>query len=435
MELAMPEPVEVGEIREQVLSSRQALLQYVLTEDQSFLWLLTAKELQLHSLPGEAILGEQYLQLSEALAVEQASSSAFLAPAQELYEMLLGPVAESLDTYDELIVVADSFLGYLPFEVLLTATQDETPPLDLATLPYLLRRKTVTYAPSASFLAFHAEHSKPSRDWRKDAILLGDPLYAKERQAAALSPTRAVLTPQSFERLQQTREEVTTIASELIEAEEAGRIFLELRDLQREKARSGSVSASRFDLYLGDEVNESRLKSDLTCYRIVHLATHGYFDPEHPWFSGLVLSSTEDAEDGADFLNLLELGTLKLDAQLVFLSDCETGKGELLRSEGVQSTARSFLIAGAQSVVATQWSVRDDVASVVARTFYRKLFDGQSPAEALRRELSIVEGVDRGARIAGQTGEANAPTNLHAHPALWAPFVLFGGSTGRTSDD
>jgi CHAT domain-containing protein len=71
----------------------------------------------------------------------------------------------------------------------------------------------------------------------------------------------------------------------------------------------------------------------------------------------------------------------------------ETGKGEVLRSEGIQSTARSFLIAGAESVIATQWQVKDDVASVLATTFYRYLFGGRSPTEALRAaKLFLIEG-------------------------------------------
>jgi CHAT domain-containing protein/tetratricopeptide (TPR) repeat protein len=435
MELALPEPAGVEEIRASVLSARQGLLQFVLAEDQSYLWLLTQEELSLHPLAGETKLRELYLELSRALTPEKSNNATFVGPARELYQALLGPLAQSLESLDELIIVADSFLGYLPFEALITDQGDETGPIDLTALPYLLQEKTITYAPSASFLVLHAKEGRKSEGWKKDALLFGDPVYAEERDAMSASATRAIRSARSFDRLQRTREEVTAVASELIEDEET-HLFLDLRNLQREKLRSGSVSGSRFDLYLGNEVNESRLKSDLTGYRIVHLATHGYFDPEYPWFSGLVLSSTEGAAEGADFLNLIELGTLKLNAQLVFLSACETGKGELLSSEGVQSTARSFLIAGAQSVVATQWSVRDEVASTLARTFYRRLFDGEAPAAALRQaKLSIIHEGERGATLADPDDGEGGPIHLHAHPAFWAPFVLYGGSTARASEN
>ena len=217
---------------------------------------------------------------------------------------------------------------------------------------------------------------------------------------------------------------MTTIAAELIDSEEAS-LFVQLRDLPR----SGSVSGSRFDLHVGSEVSEARFKTDLTRYRILHLATHGYFDPSYPWFSGLVLSDTPGDTD-TGFLNLLELGTLKLDTQLVFLSACETGKGEELRSEGIQSVARSFLIAGAQSVVATQWKVLDDVAATIAINFYERLFDGVDPAEALRQaKLWYIEegGRQRGVEVT-VLGDKEAVKNPHAHPSLWAPFVLYGGT-------
>jgi CHAT domain-containing protein len=432
MELAMPEPAGVEQIRQQLLSPKQALLHYVLAEEQSYLWLLTRNDLQLYSLPDEATLREAYHSLSKALAIGQATHAGFVMPARQLYEKLLGPIAEAVGSYDELIIVADGFLGYLPFEVLLTESPNEMNSLDLSTLPYLLREKTITYAPSASFLAFHAKQRNQKENWHKDALLFGDPVYANERSAALAS--RAVLALQSFERLRQTREEVTEIASELV-ADSERALLRELQDLQQATVRSGSVSGSRFDLYLGNEVNEARLKSDLSGYRIVHLATHGYFDPEYPWFSGLVLSSAA-AEEGGGFLNILELGMLKLDAQLVFLSARETRKGQMLRSEGVQSTARSFLIAGAQSVIATQWSVRDDVASVLARIFYRNLFGGATASRALcEAKLFLINGgllddihektSDRGVSIPGRQNPQAG--NQLAHPSFWAPFVIFGG--------
>jgi CHAT domain-containing protein len=275
---------------------------------------------------------------------------------------------------------------------------------------------------------FHAKQQGTNHSWNKDALLLGDPVYLSEKQSDDPATQRAAPEAESFQRLRGTRDEVLEIAGDLVSDDEFATVFRKLRDLELDQQRSAALSASRFDLYLGEEVNEQRLKSDLRGYRILHLATHGYFDPEVPWFSGLVLSSPADAPKGEGFLNLLELGMLQLDAQIVFLSACETGKGELIGSEGVQSTARSFLTSGAQSVIATQWAVRDDVASSVARAFYRKLNEGLSPAEALRQaKLALIDGKERGAAIPASANSARKAINLHAHPSLWAPFVIYGG--------
>jgi tetratricopeptide (TPR) repeat protein len=439
MELVLPEPAEVSEVQQQVLKSHQALLAYVLEAEQSYLWVLTQEDLQLHPLPCDAQLRAAYERLAPALAAGPTAEASFVEPARELYHSLLGPLSAGFDDISEWIIVADGFLGFLPFEVLLaddpaehsrasTEISSSKGPIDLAQLPYLFRRKSISYAPSASFLVFHAQHQRPNNSWKKDALLLGDPVYLSEQQNDDPTTQRAAPEAESFQRLRGTRHEVLEIAGDLVTQDEFATVFRKLRDLEFDQQRSATLSASRFDLYLGEEVNEQRMKSDLRGYRILHLATHGYFDPEVPWFSGLVLSSPADAPKGEGFLNLLELGTLQLDAQIVFLSACETGKGELIGSEGVQSTARSFLTSGAQSVIATQWAVRDDVASTMARAFYRKLNEGLSPAEALRQvKLALIDGRDRGAMIPASANSAAKAINLHAHPSLWAPFVIYGG--------
>src|SRR5262249_10694337 len=225
----------------------------------------------------------------------------------------------------------------------------------------------------------------------------------------------------SFKRLSRTREELIDIAQWLLDPAEAGELFPELRDLPR----TGSVHGRRFDLLVGREASESRLKDDLSPYRILHLGVHGYFDPEYPWFSGLVLSpETEGGQAG--FLNLMEIGTLKLDAELVFLAACETGQGKLVRCDGIQSTARSFLIAGARAVIATQGSVDDIAAAKLAKSFYQRVIQGVPPSTALREtKLWYLEhgGVDRGAR---QLEATDGVVNRHAHPYFWAPFSLWG---------
>lgn len=421
MELTRPEAARAEEIQRLALSDDRALLEYVLGADESFLWVVTKDDVRVFALPAEAELRDTYDRLREALAPTRSADASFVAPARELFVALLGDAAEALSAFREWIIVPDGFLGYLPFEVLLTADTEPGAEIDLAALPYLVRQTSVSYAPSGSFLTFLArQRASGDKKWTKDALLLGDPVYASERIDTANLAYRRVLSPEGFERLRMTRDEVTSIAAELVDETE-GKLFFKLRDLPR----SGSIEGKRFDLHVGAEVNAARITGDLRGYRIVHVATHGYFDPEFPWFSGLALTDAGEDQPGSGFLNLLELGRLRLDAEIVFLSACETGTGQQLKSEGIQSTARSFLIAGAESVLATQWSVRDDVASVVARTFYGKLFEGAPPAAALREaKLQLIR---EGSPDRGVAPIANdAIRNPHAHPSIWAPFVQFG---------
>ena len=129
-------------------------------------------------------------------------------------------------------------------------------------------------------------------------------------------------------------------------------------------------------------------------------------------------------------MNLVELATLKLDAEIVFLSACETARGKVLGAEGVKGAARSLLLSGARSVVATQWGVADVAAPIVAGAFYKRLFSGMPPAEALRQaKLALIEEREERRGVGGvASGQpASAERKRWAHPAFWAPFVLWGG--------
>ncbi len=291
--------------------------------------------------------------------------------------------------------------------------------------PYLMHEKTVRYSPSASFLVWSAEQEQAPTTDRKDMLLLGDPLYSVDEEELPAIAMRSVATlcPERVERLLKTREEIRSVAQLLLGPAET-QIHSSLEDLPR----SGSVHGARFDLYCGNEASKAKLQGDLVNYRILHLAVHGYVDSEYPWFSGVVLSGEEAGS--CSFLNLVEISSLKLDADLVFLSACDTARGEVTKAEGIKNTARSFLLAGARSVVATQWTVNDEASALLAKSFYEKLFRGSSAAEALRSAKLGMLGSRTAARPLAARGigqvKSDTGTTHLAHPSFWAPFVLWG---------
>jgi CHAT domain-containing protein len=128
------------------------------------------------------------------------------------------------------------------------------------------------------------------------------------------------------------------------------------------------------------------MAGDLAQYRFVHFATHGYLDSERPELSALVLSLVD--EKGAPqsgFLYAHEVYNLKLPAEVVVLSACETGLGKEIRGEGLVGLTRGFMYAGAPRVVVSLWSVNDRATAELMARFYQKMLkDGQRPAAALR---------------------------------------------------
>jgi CHAT domain-containing protein len=129
------------------------------------------------------------------------------------------------------------------------------------------------------------------------------------------------------------------------------------------------------------------LSEKLADYRIVHFATHGLLDSAHPELSGLALSLVDEngqAQDG--YLRLNEIYNLKLNADLVVLSACQTGLGKEVKGEGLIGLTRGFMYAGAPRIVASLWQVNDAATAELMKRFYRGMLKEKlRPAAALRQ--------------------------------------------------
>jgi CHAT domain-containing protein len=126
--------------------------------------------------------------------------------------------------------------------------------------------------------------------------------------------------------------------------------------------------------------------TDWSRYRIVHFATHGFVNYQHPEFSGLVLSLVDEKGNPQDgFLRLADIYNLKLPVDLVVLSACNTGLGKEVKGEGLIGLTRGFMYAGAGGVVASLWKVDDDATAELMKHFYDGMFKkGMTPSGALR---------------------------------------------------
>src|SRR5262249_9076416 len=145
-------------------------------------------------------------------------------------------------------------------------------------------------------------------------------------------------------------------------------------------------------LYLGALATEQALKREqLSSYRWLHFATHSLIDEQFPTRSGVVLTPDKNpAEDG--FLEMNEIAELELDCELVVLSACRTGRGQLATGEGIIGLARAFLYAGAQAVAVSLWDVSDAASAQFMSGFYRHL-TASSSASALRQaKLALLRG-------------------------------------------
>lgn len=369
---AMAEPFDLARIQSLLLDARTALIEFALGDKESYAWVITREGFRSFVLPGRAVIEERVEAFRGLLGkpvsgLTAARAAAAVSAAGGLLQtLLIGPLESALKGRTRLLIVPDGGLHYLPFEVLGGATP-------------LVERFQIAYAPSASALAALRRRREGRTPPPRTLMALADPeLPGGETPAAA---ERGFL----FTRLPNARLEANV-----------------LRDL---------FGAAGSRVLLGADAREGNVKSGgADGYRYVHFATHGYLDEAQPARSGLVLArEAEGVEDG--FLQAREIFRLKLNADVVTLSACQSGLGKLIAGEGVMGLSRAFLYAGAQSLVVSLWNVNDAATAELMKTFYGHLKAGVARDEALRR-----------AKLALRNG----PNRIWRHPYYWAPFVLIG---------
>jgi CHAT domain-containing protein len=319
--------------------------------------------------------------------------------SRRLYDLLVKPAEPWIAAGDRIVVVPDGPLHLLPFAAL---TRKDG-------------RHLVEWKPLSTVLSgtVFAELKKQRREAAAGAetsslqwVAFGDPWFPPrlaqsgpedigEARLRSLS-TRAQLR---WKRLPQSRREVEEIAV----------LF----------------PPERRQTYLDREASEERAKAVRRDARIVHFATHGYVDDRSPFDSGLVLSIPEELSEGHDngLLQVWEIfESVRLDADLVVLSACETGMGEIRGGEGIIGLTRAFQYAGARSVLASLWRVEDEATAELMQRFYRHLRAGKAKDEALR--AAQLELIRRPLRVPDGRGgwtERNA-----AAPYFWAALQLVG---------
>jgi CHAT domain-containing protein len=169
-------------------------------------------------------------------------------------------------------------------------------------------------------------------------------------------------------------------------------------------------NSSGLGFYHGD-ASEVNFKANAGRHKYVHVATHGLIHEEKPELSGLIFARPEDSSSSEDgILYSAECYNLDLDADLVVLSSCESGAGQLLRGEGLLVLARGFLYSGARNIVHSLWKIDDKHTSQLMVELYKNILEGRNYPQALRQaKLKLIE------------NEATA------FPASWSSFVLIGG--------
>jgi CHAT domain-containing protein/tetratricopeptide (TPR) repeat protein len=395
-------PLKATQVQRNFLAAHRSsvILYYQLGVQESFLIVLGPGEAHLVSLPNWTTISKSVTEwrsqiLHQSIEAAQSKPSPlteYAVVAHHLYSILIGPAARFIRGRDLVIVPSDA-LHELAFEALVVG--DPSTQSRSARTEYLFERHAISYAPSLSTLALIENRQRDLKS-RNKMLLLGDagseardthtaesggPNTRRSDPMAAINPLRF---RSNADMLPAARQEIVEIA-----------------DLARRRRFYPTI-------WVGDNATKHRfVDSDLAPYRYIHFATHSLADYHDGYFSSLTLSSGREGSQG-NVLTSYEISRLKLTADLVVLSACETGAGQRTGAEGMIGLTRTFLVAGARGVCGSLWPVQDASTEKLMKAFYERLLAGDiRTPEALRQaKLSLLrEG---------------------ATPAQWAAFILVG---------
>jgi CHAT domain-containing protein len=425
-ELTQPQPITVEDIQTRLLDDDTVLLEFALGKKRSWLWAVTPKETFAVELPARQEIEPSARKVYELLTVRQpvkgetdadrqariaAASAAFPEAAAALSQKLFAPVAAKFDQEwkgKRLLIVASGALEYLPFAALPEPQNLQSLPLianhEIVNLPSAsalaaIRRETANRKPAAKTLAVFAD---PVFDANDPRVLLAAKKNQKNELAVNVRSAGEAASPQP-------------VSSDLLRAvSDFNRGVLSRLPFSREEADNIAQLVPRASLLKATDFQASHsavASGELSRYRILHFATHGLLNGEHPKLSGLVFSMVNDQGKPLDgFLRSHELFNLQLPADLVVLSACQTALGKQIKGEGLVGMTRGFMYAGAARVVASLWQVDDLATSELMERFYRGMLkDNQRPAAALRAaQLEMMK------------------QRRWASPYFWAAFTLQG---------
>lgn len=387
--LTSPEAISL-EQAQAITDEQTAVLEYALADNQLIMFLISRDNVHVeqYSLPEDQELAQQLTSwvadFKDAI-LSNASRRQLQARSKQLYDVLIKPFEEEMSQFENLIIVPDGALAYLPFEAVSKGDQ------------YLIENFRIKYEPSLTSLTLLKE---PEPINRKDLLAVAGSQVSSQNEQSYRSAR------------------LSALPSTVIEVDSIASHFEQVSTLKNE------------------QVSEQALKDLLqkNRYQYIHMATHGVIDEEHPGRSGLALSTEEEikassTEDG--MLRSSEIFGLNINSDMVVLSACNTGLGKVVGGEGMLGMQRSFFYAGTSTVVVSLWNVYDRSTASFMDEFYKALLDTPSQegwVDSMLRWVGWDESIPFG-RKAMAMRQAKLEMIKHPlfnHPVYWAPFIVVG---------
>jgi CHAT domain-containing protein len=443
-ELTHPKPVSISRLQPLLHPGEVFILIYT-AEDQSYVWAIPQEGRPTFStVPlSRAKLSQMVAFLRKALDPKPVTLGDIpdfdTSLAYELYRQLLEPVEKGWHGANDLLIVAHGPLGQLPFALLPTETfrlgeEEQKLFSKYEKAPWLIRKASVTRLPSASTFVNLRSVAAGSPD-RKAFVGFGDPIFnrqqlaedqkEKEEQAIVLANQKGKIHVRgiriSEEGILDSDKIISCTINDLSRLPDTS---AEIKDI----AQALGANLDR-DIFLGGRASEQQVKSmDLSDRRVIAFATHALVpgDLDGLYQPALALSSPSiSGKDEDGLLTMGEILRLKLNADWVVLSACNTGASDGKGAEAVSGLGRAFFYAGSRALLLSMWPVETTSARKLTTGLFRNQRDNPdfSRAQALRQ--SMLQLIDSPGLLDQASGKIVAS---YAHPIFWAPFIIIGDS-------
>ena len=387
-----PRPVSLKELQEKVLKKGELMLRYFITEERTYVFLVSRKKLKVYPLN---ITSDEIHKLANRyiLSVKGKNKEKLSEYGTKLYQSLFKPLEPLLKGKKNLIIVPDGQLATIPFESFITGKNKTGNPV------YLLGKYKIKYIQSASVLSIMRKHYKRTSK-TQNFIGFGDPVYDFENFKKGL-PEQGSTNPVKGDEIKDIhRGKYDREGGVLDRLQGSGREVQTIAGLFQDQGQKAVIHLR------GNATEENAKTKDLKNFDYIHFSCHGVLGDG---FQSLVLSQVPGAkEDG--YLTLNEIMNCDYNAKLVVLSACQTGTGKVERGEGVTGLTRAVMYAGTPAVVASLWNVSDIGTKELMVRFYQNILEkGMSKEDALREaKLSLLR------------------SEKYSSPYYWSPFVMYG---------
>ena len=374
--------VTLEEVQES-LGPDESVVEYALTDSSLFITVISSDDADIVRKDIDTVFYQRMDYLINFLKDNRFANTnydqyrEYVESSYALFELLFGGIYDGIMN-DNLLIIPDDKLGYIPFESLLT-DMPEYSGMDFRNLRYMIYNNQFNYSYSASL--FFLQEIDEERG---------------ETRLLAFAPTYDNLDDIDTSKFLASRDYIDYLVP--------------LKYLKEEI--SGISDILDAEVYLDYEATEQVFWNKAGDYDILHFAMHTLINDANPMFSQLVFTLTNDTVENNDgLLNTYEIYNMNLNARMAVLSACNTGYGKLQKGEGIMSLARGFIYAGVPSIIMTLWAVEDKSGSELMTRFYKFLSEGDAIDEALRKaKLEYLSTADQ----------------LRSHPYLWASYVSIG---------